>query len=261
MPMPMSARRRKPGSDNGQRISWAVLLPCYQANVVPHLLIRIMAAIIRVLTWPFVRWEFRGGACLGERDGWIFSSNHRTVFDFAHTVVALEHYGKDARILIASEFWNNPAYVPPLKAVKAIPVYRKTDPRGSFQDAIAALQDGDSICITPEGVLHWDPDHPLELARFKSGVSRMAVGADAPVMPLALIGAERIWPKGTKFPRLNPFRRTTVMCYLADRPLWLSGDDHRANADKVKEVQETLLRQATVELQRIDSRYMSEITP
>jgi 1-acyl-sn-glycerol-3-phosphate acyltransferase len=88
----------------------------------------------------------------------------------------------------------------------------------------------------------------------------MAVGANAPVIPIALIGGERIWEKGTKLPRINPFRRKTVMCYLADQPLWLSGDDHRANAEKVKEVQEGLLRQATAELQVIDADYMPQIT-
>lgn len=227
----------------------------------PHLLLRVMAATIRLLARPFVRWEFRGGACLKERDGWIFSANHRTVFDFLHTIVAMDHFTQDGRILIASEFWRNLAYAPPLKAVKAIPVFRKTDPGGSFQAAIQALQDGDSICITPEGRLHWDPDHPLQLARFKSGVSRMAVGATAPVIPLALIGGERIWPKGNKLPTLRLFRRTTVMCYLADQPLWLSGDDHRANAEKLKEVQETLLRRATTELQTIDPTYMPHVSP
>lgn len=214
-----------------------------------------MAALIKLIAWPFVRWEFRGGACVGDRDGWIFSANHRTVFDFPHTLIALDHFSKDGRILVASEFWDVPWYALPLRAVNAIPVYRKTDPRGAFTAAIAALRQGDNICITPEGRLTWDPDRPLALGRFKSGVSRMAVGADAPVLPIALIGAERFWPKGTKLPRVVPFRRTSVLCQLADEPLWLSGDDHRANADKVQEVQEALLRRATAELQAVDPGY------
>ena len=50
-----------------------------------------------------------------------------------------------------SEFWKMPAYTWAVKAVNAIPVYRKTDPRGSFDAAIRSLKDGDSVAIMPEG--------------------------------------------------------------------------------------------------------------
>lgn len=224
-------------------------------------LLRLIAVVMRVLTWPFVRYEVRGGDVLTTRDGWILSGNHRTVFDFVHAVVGLHHFGKDARILIANEFFDNPVYRPAVKAIDAIPVYRKTDPRGAFDAAVTALREQDNVCIMPEGGMHWDANQPLALGRFKTGVSRMAVDANAPVLPLALVGGERLWPKGARFPRLNPFRRCTVLMRLADEPLWLSGDDHRANADKLREVQEVLLRQATADLQAVDPSYLPEVAP
>ncbi|MGI9017772.1 MAG: lysophospholipid acyltransferase family protein [Euzebya sp.] len=228
--------------------------------MINHLFLRFIARLFRILAWPFVRWEFRGGACIGDRDGWIFSANHRSVFDFAHAVVALAHFGKDARIMIASEFWDMPVYKWGVWAINAIPVYRTTDPRGAFQAAITALEDQDSICIMPEGRLRWDPDHPLKLGRLKSGVSRMAVGANAPIMPIALVGGERVWIRGLKFPRLR-LRRQVVLCRVADEPLWLSGEDHRANCDKLREVQESLLRQATADLRALDPSYLPAVTP
>lgn len=220
----------------------------------------VIAWIFRLITLPFVRYEFRGGACLHQRDGWILSANHRSVFDFPHAVIALAHWRKDARILIASEFWNQPHYAWAVKAMKAIPVYRRSDPKGSFSAAVTALHDGHSICIMPEGRTHWDPARPLELLPFKTGVSRMAVGAEAPIVPIALVGGERVWAKGTTVPRLNALRRKVVLCWVADEPLWLSGDDHRGNAEKVREVQQALLRQATAELQRIDPDYLPHVT-
>ncbi len=224
-------------------------------------LLRLIAALFKVLTWPFVRYEVRGGEVLGTRDGWILSGPHRTVVDFVHAVLGLHHFGKDARILIANEFFDNPVYGPAARAIAAIPVYRKTDPRGAFDAAVAARRAQDHICIMPEGGMHWDARDPLKLGRFKTGVSRMAVGAGAPVLPLALVGGERLWPKGARWPRLTPFRRRTVVLRLADEPLWLSGDDHRANADKLREVQEALLRQATADLQALDPGYLPDVTP
>ena len=224
-------------------------------------IIRLIAGIFRLITLPFIRYEFRGGARLHDRDAWILSANHRSVFDFPHAVMALAHWRKDARILIASEFWDQPVYAWGVKAIKAIPVFRRTDPKGSFSAAVDALCDGHSICIMPEGRLRWDSAAPLELGEFKTGVSRMAVDADAPILPIALVGGERIWPKGTRLPRLNPFRRTVVLCWVADEPLWLSGDDHHANAEKVREVQQSLLRQATAELDRLDPSRRRDVTP
>lgn len=223
--------------------------------------LRLVAWVLRLLCMPFVRFESRGGARLGERDGWILSGNHRTVFDFAHAVIGLHHFGKDARILVADEFFAHPLYRYGVKMIDAIPVYRTADPKGSFEAAVAALRDGGNICIMPEGGMHFDPADPIELGRFKTGVSRMAVGAEAPVLPLALVGGDRLWPKGTTLPRVRPWRRQVVLLRVADEPLWLSGDDHRANADKVREVQTALLREATRDLQAIDPTYLPELSP
>jgi 1-acyl-sn-glycerol-3-phosphate acyltransferase len=224
--------------------------------MVHTLTLRRIAALFRLLAWPFVRWEFRGGACINDRGGWILSANHRSVFDFPHAVAGLDNWRHYARIMIASEFWQNPAYRWAVRAIDAIPVYRKTDPRGAFQAAIEALQSGDSICIMPEGGIHWDPDHPLALGRFKTGVSRLAVEAGAPILPIALVGGDRVWRSQTKLPVMRPFRRQVVLCWVADEPLWLSGDDHRANAAKLREVQQELVRRATAELQAIDPTYL-----
>jgi 1-acyl-sn-glycerol-3-phosphate acyltransferase len=220
-----------------------------------HLRMRLLALLLRAVCAPFVRFEVRGGACVRERDGLILSGNHRTVFDFVHAVVGLHHFGKDARILIASELFEHPVYRLGCRFIRAIPVYRSTDPRGAFDAAVAALRAGDNVCIMPEGRLTWDPAEPLSLGPFKTGVSRMATGAGAPVVPLALVGGERLWPKGAKLPRLR-LRRTVVLLQLADEPMLLEGGDHRANADAVRSAQLELLARGTRELQRVDPGYL-----
>ncbi len=227
--------------------------------MIQSLTLRLIALLFRAISFPFVRYEFRGGACINDEPGWIMSANHRSVFDFPHAVLGLEHFRHYARIMIASEFWENPAYKWAVTAINAIPVYRKTDPRGSYQAAIDALAAGDSICIMPEGGIHWDPDHPLDLGRFKTGVSRLAVQAGAPILPIALIGGDRIWYTRTRFPQVRLFRRRVVLCRVADEPVRLTGEDHRANVDHLREVQQDLVRRATAEMREIDPTYLPEL--
>jgi len=63
-------------------------------------------------------------------------------------------------------------------------------------------------------------------------------------VPAALAGTERVAPAGCRFPRANPLRRKTVVCWVADDPLWLTGDDHRANAELVMAEIRALLAKA-----------------
>jgi hypothetical protein len=53
-----------------------------------------------------------------------------------------------------------------------------------------------------------------------------------PVLPAAVLGADRAWPPN-RIPRLNPFRRQLVAIQVADEPVPLEGDDYRANTDIV----------------------------
>jgi 1-acyl-sn-glycerol-3-phosphate acyltransferase len=85
----------------------------------------------------------------------------------------------------------------------------------------------------PEGRLHWDPEQPLSTGRAKTGISRLAVGADVVVLPAALVGTEQVFPAGAKVPHLNPFRRKRVIVNVCDEVMVLTGDDHAGNAESV----------------------------
>lgn len=222
----------------------------------PQFLMRAIARLMMWLSAPFVTYHFRGGACIDDHPNWVMAANHRSVFDFPLAVIGLRHFGWYSRIMIAAEFFYKPVYGQAVRAIDAIPVYRKTDPQGALNAAIIALKEGDSLCIMPEGTVHWDPEEPMAMGPVRTGVSRLAVAGQTPVMPIALVGTERVWPhkKGPKFRFRQP-----VVCMLADEPLWLTGDDHRANAEKVREVTEALVAKATAELQRIDPSYLPQV--
>lgn len=196
-----------------------------------RLIYRLLAQLIRIVSFPFVRNIIVGGGALAKHQGpWVMACNHRSVYDFPLAVLAIVHFRRVGRILIASEFWANPTYARILRAIDAIPVYRDTDPQGALSAGVAALEEGKSLCIMPEGEVQPPTLDRRTVAAGRTGVSRLAVGAGVPVLPICMVGTDDVWPR-RKAPRL--WRRHTVLIKVADDPLWLTGEDHRANTEAV----------------------------
>ncbi|MDO3702027.1 lysophospholipid acyltransferase family protein [Micromonospora sp. C28SCA-DRY-2] len=70
----------------------------------------------------------------------------------------------------------------------------------AFDAAIPALKGGDLVVVYPEGTR--SPDG--RLYRGRTGVARLAVAAQVPVIPVGTIGTEKVQPIGARMPRLLP---------------------------------------------------------
>ncbi len=62
--------------------------------------------------------------------------------------------------------------------------------------------DGNVLIIFPEGTRTTTGD----MARFRSGIGRLVVGTNLPVVPCHLAGGADAWPKGAAFPRPHRLR-------------------------------------------------------
>lgn len=91
-----------------------------------------------------------------------------------------------------------------VRAAGVIPVRREGGSAGeaAIQTGIQALREGNIIAIYPEGTR--SPDG--RLYRGKTGVARMALEAQVPVIPVAIEGTDEIMPIGMKVPRTIPGR-------------------------------------------------------
>lgn len=74
----------------------------------------------------------------------------------------------------------------------------------AFRLAKSVLDDGRVLAIFPEGTR--SPTGALQEA--KEGATVLAVRSAAPILPIAIIGSQRFWPRGKLLPR--PGRRMTV---------------------------------------------------
>jgi 1-acyl-sn-glycerol-3-phosphate acyltransferase len=192
-----------------------------------------LALLFRVLSAPFVRYEIHGGRCATELRVGVIAANHRSMFDVIAGLVCLHHFKHYPRLLVERRYVERGLVGFCSRGIGAIPVDRDGNRSRALAAAWTALDEGIPILVMPEGGLHWDPDDPLSTGPARTGVSRLAAKGGYPVVPVALAGTERVVPPGRHFPRANPFRRKVVVCQVADEPLWLTGDDHRANTELV----------------------------
>ncbi|HEX2195556.1 MAG TPA: lysophospholipid acyltransferase family protein, partial [Actinomycetota bacterium] len=68
----------------------------------------------------------------------------------------------------------------------------------SLEIALDVLEDGNLLGIYPEGTR--SPDGYLY--RGRTGVARLALASGVPVIPVGLVGTEKVMPKSAKMPRL-----------------------------------------------------------
>ncbi len=81
----------------------------------------------------------------------------------------------------------------------AMPVERQTHraAQEALDTALGVLRRGEGFGIYPEGTRSRDG----RLARGKTGVAWLALTADCPVVPVGLIGTDRVQPVGANWPR------------------------------------------------------------
>jgi 1-acyl-sn-glycerol-3-phosphate acyltransferase len=154
------------------------------------LFIRIWARV-----WSFlsgIRYEFHDRDLIDRTQSYIYIFNHRSFLDAAIIPLAIP---QQVRALGKKELSNIPFFGWVVGKV-AIWVDR-TDTesrRKSIDQLVIFLNQGISAVVAPEGTRNAS-DAPL--LPFKSGAFRLAVETGIPILPIAVIGANKIMKKGS----------------------------------------------------------------
>jgi 1-acyl-sn-glycerol-3-phosphate acyltransferase len=165
-----------------------------------HLLVRwLLAPLVRLIYRPVVH-----GADAVPRSGpVIFAANHRAAVDTA--VIALTA-GRPVSLLAKAEYFvgrglRGRALASLLGALGYVPVDRSNARAGldALHAARTVLEAGGAFAIYPEGTRSLDG----RLHRGHTGVASLALSTGAPVVPVGLIGTERVQPVGARFPRVR----------------------------------------------------------
>ena len=181
-------------------IFWALYVPIAALIGFPYTLITRKIEFL----WQLGMWGARGGVWLSgvrtrivgaehldPKQPYIFMSNHVSNIDPPIIVPLL---GRRMSILAKKELFDIPVLGTALKLANLVPVDRRNRDAAidSVHRAVEVLKSGLSILVYPEGTRTQDG----KLRQFKKGPFHMAMESGVPVVPLTIVGAYEIWPKG-----------------------------------------------------------------
>jgi 1-acyl-sn-glycerol-3-phosphate acyltransferase len=129
--------------------------------------------------------------------GFVLASNHWSNVD--PWVLSIPFFPRRSLRYLAKAELFTPFLTPLLTAAGAFPIRRGERDAEAFKNAVRLVKSGEIVLVFPQG--HRQP--PGEMERRQSpihaGAARIALAADAPVVPAAIKGTERLL-------RLGPLR-------------------------------------------------------
>lgn len=209
---------------------------------------RVLARVVRPILFATTRPQWSGGEHLPTDRGFIAVANHVTTADpltFAHF---LYDHGVVPRILAKASLFRVPVLRRVLRATGQIPVHRATAEAGSsLRAAAAAIEAGECVSIFPEGTLTREPN--MWPMAGKTGVARLALTTQAPVIPVAQWGAHRLLARYGRVIKPIPRKPVTV---VAGPPVDLSDlYDRPQDAVVLREATERVMAAITELLEEI----------
>jgi 1-acyl-sn-glycerol-3-phosphate acyltransferase len=121
-------------------------------------------------------------------------SNHASTLDPPIAGVAV---GRQASYMAKEELLKTPVLGPYLRSIGVFPVRRGEADRQSFRMSLDVLGRGGVLLMFPEGTRSLDG----RLRPAEPGAALIALRTGAPVLPVAVVGTQRVMPKGARLPR------------------------------------------------------------
>jgi cytidylate kinase len=172
--------------------------------------IRLGSAVIRWIVRAIVRLRIEGDVAGLPRSGpLIVAANHASSADppligaFLNQILGrpLNWLGKRELVEFSLTGWA-------FRMAGIHPVDRDAADLEAFRTAMRILESGHVLAVFPEGTRSRDG----ALQRVREGVGMLALRSGAPVLPVAVIDSDVLWPRGRMFPR---FRRQVTVRYGA----------------------------------------------
>ena len=185
------------GTNRAYKIGAGILIP--------------MISLITKRTWI-------GAGNIPKTGAAIVASNHLSYFDVLNLTHFIFRNGRAPRYLGKVGVFKVPIIGRIILAAGQVPVERETPNAGKAVDhAKRLLESGHLLGVYPEGTLTRDLDHWPMIA--KTGLARLALSTNTPVIPIAQWGSQVLMPTYSKKLKLFPRTKITI---VAGKPVDLS---------------------------------------
>ena len=163
----------------------------------------LVGALFRLVWRPVIE----GGEHVPADGPLLVASNHLSFID--SIVIPLAVRNRRVTFLAKSEYFSGGGIVGLprrlfFKVLGAVPIHRgdQRDSQAALDTAMQVLERGWACGIYPEGTRSRDG----RLYRGRTGVAWLAVNAGAVVVPVGLVGTDRVQPIGARCPRVRQVR-------------------------------------------------------
>src|SRR5215469_839219 len=166
--------------------------------------------ILRPAIRMMMRLDWRGQENLPADGPVILAANHLSYMDIFAVALFADSAGRYPVFLAKSPLFNIPVIGTIIGRLGQLPVYRGQTDAALVLKQAADLAARNNACVIfyPEATVTRDPEQWPMVA--KTGVARLALERDIPVVPIAHWGAQRILPYGTFVPKFLPRKTVQV---------------------------------------------------
>ncbi|HOB88057.1 MAG TPA: lysophospholipid acyltransferase family protein [Bacillota bacterium] len=154
----------------------------------------IMRAILRFLMRIAFRMQVEGKESVPSQGGVILAANHLSGLDPIVVGCALD---RRVRFMAKHELFDNPILGFLIRSLGAFPVRRGKDDKDAFRTALEVLRSGEVLGIFPEGTRSAEG----RLQKAYSGAAVLAEKTGAYLVPVGIIGTDKIMRKGAFLPK------------------------------------------------------------
>jgi acyl-[acyl-carrier-protein]-phospholipid O-acyltransferase / long-chain-fatty-acid--[acyl-carrier-protein] ligase len=145
-------------------------------------------SFVRLLLWlathTLYRLDVDGREYVPRKGGALLAPNHVSMADAAFLIASLD---RPVRFLMFKGSYEHPLLKPFARLLHVIPIASDQGPREmihSLRQATQALQNGEVVCIFPEGQM----TRIGQMLPFRRGIERVIKGVEVPIIPVHLDG-------------------------------------------------------------------------
>jgi 1-acyl-sn-glycerol-3-phosphate acyltransferase len=141
----------------------------------------------------------------------ILAANHLSYMDIFAVSLFADSAGRYPVFLAKSSLFKIPVIGPFIGRLGQLPVYRNQADAALVLRQAAELAAKNNACVIfyPEGTVTRDPEQWPMVA--KTGVARLALEQNIPVVPIGHWGAQRILPYGDHVPKILPRKTVRIV--------------------------------------------------
>ncbi|MEN2984229.1 MAG: lysophospholipid acyltransferase family protein [Dictyoglomaceae bacterium] len=158
---------------------------------------RFLAYIVRILLKIIWGYKVYGIENL-PNPPYLITANHLSLLD---PILIGAIYDFRLYYLAKEEIFKFSLARPFLEWLGAVNVNRKEFKKESWKKIKELIEKKNILVIFPEGTRNINPDKGL--LSFKAGAATLALQYGLKIVPIGIIGTDKIWGRGRKFPKFN----------------------------------------------------------